>query len=97
MKILKYIGASILGISVAGFIWLAWFLITTPASDFDTQGPGLLGAILMFGGQLLALGGVFLLLAWKAISAWPAHKERRSQAAAAEHGQFMQTTRNEES
>ena len=79
MKLLKYLGISILGLSLAGFAWLAWFLFTTPASDFDTQGPGLLGAFVMLGSQLLGLVGASLLLIWKLVSVWIAHKVRPEQ------------------
>ena len=75
MKTFKYIAFSILGLSIAGFIWLAWFLITTPASDFDTQGPGLLGSMVMFASQVIGIVGLALLLIWKAISNWLGSRE----------------------
>jgi len=75
MKIFKYIALSILGLSVAGFIWLGWFLITTPASSFDTQGPGLLGAFVMFGSQVLGVIGLGLLIVWKVISIWLSRRD----------------------
>jgi len=70
MNILKYLAFLILGLSVAGFVWLAWFLITTPSSSFDTQGPGLLGAFVMFGSQVLGIVGIALTVIWKLISMW---------------------------
>ena len=67
MKIIKYISYAILGLSLAGFIWLGWFLVITPASSFDTQGPGLLGAFVMFGSQVLGVVGIILLSIYKVI------------------------------
>ncbi len=61
MKIFKYVAFTALGLSLAGFVWLGWFLAATPASGFDTQGPGLLGAFVMFGSQVLGVAGIVLL------------------------------------
>ncbi|MDH3856565.1 MAG: hypothetical protein OEV07_01105 [Gammaproteobacteria bacterium] len=79
MKIFNYIALSILGLSIAGFIWLGWFLVTTPASSFDTQGPGLLAAFVMFGSQVLALVGMGLLIVWKVISIWLSSRDNGEQ------------------
>ena len=79
MKIFKYIALSVTGLSIAGFIWLGGFLITTPASDFDTQGPGLFGAFLLFGSQVLGAVGIVLLVIWKATSVWRRYRANSGQ------------------
>jgi len=79
MKILKYIAISILGLSVAGLIWVGWFLFTTPASSFDTQGAGLLVAFVLYGSQVLAVVGIGLLIAWKVISIWLGRRDNDEQ------------------
>lgn len=66
-----------MGLSLAGFIWLAWFLLATPASSFDTQGPGLLGAFVMFASQWLGVVGLVLLVVWRTLSIW---LDRRTRA-----------------
>ena len=68
LNYLKFLALGLLGLSLACFIYLAWFLLTTPADSFDTQGPGLSGAFVMFGGQVLAAAGLVLLIVWKEIS-----------------------------
>ncbi len=68
MKLFKYLAFSILGISLAGFVWLGWFLVATPSTDFDHQGPGLFGAFVMFGSQVLGVTGIVLLIIWKFLS-----------------------------
>ena len=70
MKVFKYIALSVTGLSIAGFIWLGVFLVTTPASHFDTQGPGLFGAFLLFSSQVIGAIGIVLLVIWKVISLW---------------------------
>lgn len=70
MKFLKYTAFSFLGLSLAGFVCLAGFLIMTPASNFETQGPGLLGAFVMFGSEILGAVGIVLLIIWKLASIW---------------------------
>lgn len=42
----------------------------TPASNFETQGPGLLGAFVMFGSEILGAVGIVLLIIWKLASIW---------------------------
>ena len=70
MKFLKYFSFIVLGLSLLGFFWLAWFLFSTPSSAFDTQGPGLLGAFVMFGSQVLGVAGIVLFMTWKLMSMW---------------------------
>lgn len=79
MKIFKYLAISVLGLSVAGLIWVGWFLVTTPASSFDTQGPGLLAAFVLYGSQVLAVGGMGLLIVWKVISIWLVRRDNGKQ------------------
>ncbi len=67
---LKYAGFGLLGLSLAGFLWLGWFLLSTPSSAFDTQGPGLFGAFVMFASQILGAAGLSLLLITRLISTW---------------------------
>jgi len=67
MNILKYTAFLLLGFSFAGFLWVAWLLIVTPTSSFDTQGPGLAGAFVMFAAQILGFVGIFLFAVWIAI------------------------------
>lgn len=74
MQVFKYIAFLITGLSIAGFIWLGGFLILTPASAFDTQGPGLFGALLLFGSQVLGMVGIVLVIIWKATSLWQRHR-----------------------
>ena len=75
MRLLKYFALFVSGLSLTGFIWLAWFLFSTPSSAFDSQGPGLLGAFVMFGSQVLGVVGIVLFVSWKLMSMW---LERRS-------------------
>ena len=75
MKTLKYITLSLLGLSLAGFIWLGWFLLTTPASSFATQGPGLPGALVMAGSQIPGAIGLLLLTAWQTALLWLGRKK----------------------
>ncbi len=70
MNILKYTAFLILGFSVAGFLWVAWLLIVTPTSSYDTQGPGLVGAFVMFAAQIFGFFGIFLFAVWIAISSY---------------------------
>jgi TRAP-type C4-dicarboxylate transport system permease small subunit len=70
MNILKYTAFLFLGFSFAGFLWVAWLLIVTPTSSFDTQGPGLVGAFVMFAAQILGFVGIFLFAVWIAISSY---------------------------
>ena len=70
MKILVYAALSMLMISLAGFILIGLFLLLTPASSFETQGPGLFGAFVLFGSQVVGAVGFLLLIAWSIISLW---------------------------
>ncbi len=67
MNTLKYTAFLFLGFSFAGFLWVAWLLIVVPTSSFDTQGPGLVGAIVMVAAQILGFVGIFLFAVWIAI------------------------------
>jgi hypothetical protein len=79
MNILKYTAFLFLGFSLAGFLWLAWFLITTPATSFDTQGPGLFGAVIMFAAEVLGIVGILLFATWIAISAFRGGRNAKDQ------------------
>lgn len=57
-------------ISIAAFLWVAWFLISTPASSFDTQGPGLVGAIVLFFAQVSGIFGIILFAVWIGFSVY---------------------------
>lgn len=70
MNILKYTAFLFLGFSFAGFLCVAWLLIVVPTSSFDTQGPGLMGAIVMFAAQIFGFVGIFLFALWIAISCY---------------------------
>ena len=80
MKLFRYFAFTVLAFSLAGFIWLGWFLVATPSSDFDHQGPGLLGAFVMFGSQILGVAGIVLMIAWKLVSMWFNSKKSRENA-----------------
>ena len=76
MLILKRTGQTLIGLSLLGFIWLAWILLATPVERFDTQGPGILGAVVMFAAQLSGCVGLVLVALW-----WLVGWERRLKAA----------------
>ena len=80
MNLLRNTAFLLLGASLVGFVWLAWFLIATPAESFDTQGPGLLAAFVMIGSQVLGVLGIALIAVWKFISLWTtARQEGRNE------------------
>lgn len=68
MKKLVYAALSLLMVSLAGFILLGLFLLLTPAAGFETQGPGLFGAFVLFGSQVVGAAGFVLLFVWLLIS-----------------------------
>lgn len=76
MLILKRTGQTLIVLSLLGFSWLAWILLATPAERFDTQGPGILGAVVMFAAQLIGYVGLVLLAIW-----WLIGWERRLKSA----------------
>ena len=70
MTYLKYTAMVFIVVSLAAFAWLAWFLLSTPSSAFDTQGPGLLGAFVMFGAQIAGIVGISLFAIWLVLRWW---------------------------
>ena len=64
MLLLKRAGQACLLLSLIGFLWVAWLLIGVPTELFNTQGPGVFGAIVLLFAQISGGVGITLLVIW---------------------------------
>ncbi len=68
MKALKVTSLLLLTCAGIAILFAGGLLVLAPTDSFDTQGPGLAGAIAAFFGMMMGGVGVLLLIIWEAVT-----------------------------